>query len=219
MKLRRMIIGRVPLLAVALFTGFSAIAEDGFTPLFNGTDLTGWSGAPGRWSAENGEIVGTTMGVKIEHNTFLSTEKSYSDFVLKLKVKLTNGNSGIQFRSEQKEDYVVQGYQADVAEKTYSGMLYEEGKRGIMPYWKALSADERAAIFASAKPLGEWNEYEITCKGDHVKMVLNGYVTLDFKDPEGAKTGVIALQLHTGPEMLVNYKDISIKELNKKKQR
>ncbi len=215
----RTILLQCSLVAVVLVMGMSAMAEDGFTPLFNGKDLTGWTGAPGRWTVENGELVGSTKGVKLEHNTFLSTKKSYSDFVLRVKAKLINHNSGIQFRSEQLEDFAVGGYQADLAEKTYSGMLYEEQKRGILPYWKAYTEDERAAVFAAAKPLGEWNDYEITCKGDRVKIVLNGYTTLDFVDPEGAKAGIIALQLHAGPEMEARFKDISIKELGKKKLR
>lgn len=203
-------------LAAALCPAAAHAAEDGFTPLFNGTDLTGWSGAPGLWRVENGEIVGSTKGVKLEHNTFLSTEKSYGDFVLKVKVKLTNHNSGIQFRSEQMDDHVVAGYQADMAEQTYTGMLYEEKKRGILPYWNELSEDARAAIFSAAAPLGEWNQYEITCTGHHIKLVLNGYTTLDFDDPDGAKAGIIALQLHAGPEMEARFKDIEIKELGEK---
>lgn len=185
---------------------------DGFTPLFNGEDLTGWQGDMKLWKVENGEIVGSTEGADLKHNTFLSTTESYGDFILRIKVKLRNHNSGIQFRSEQKPDHVVIGYQADVAEKTYCGMLYEEGKRGIMPYWKALPAEERAAIHGAAKQ-GEWNTYEITCQGDHVQMSLNGYVALDLVDPEGAKDGIIALQLHRGPTMEVRFKDISIKKL------
>jgi len=202
-------------LTLALAPLLSYAAEDGFTPLFNGTDLTGWTGAPGLWRVENGEIIGSTKGVKLEHNSFLSTEKSYSDFVLRVKVKLINHNSGIQFRSEQLEDHAVAGYQADVAEQTYFGMLYEEKKRGILPYWNEYTDDERAAVFAAAK-LDDWNQYEITCKGDQVKMVLNGYTTLDFNDPEGAKAGIIALQLHSGPEMEVHFKDLEIKELGEK---
>jgi len=215
--IRRMT-GRLAAAAAAAVTGMAIVstgvlaAEDGFKPLFNGEDLTGWTGAPGLWRVENGEIVGSTKGVKLEKNTFLSTEKSYSDFVLRVKVKLINHNSGIQFRSEQLENYGVAGYQADVADQTYFGMLYEEQGRGILPYWKEYSDDERAAVFAAAK-LDDWNEYEITCEGDRVKMVLNGYTTLDFVDPEGAKSGIIALQLHTGPEMEARFKDIEIKVL------
>ena len=205
--------------AVALCAGIAGIgahaADDGFTPLFNGTDLSGWTGDAKLWRVENGEIVGSTKGVKLEKNTFLSTEKTYSDFVLKARVKLTNHNSGIQFRSEQLPDHAVKGYQADVAEKTYFGMLYEEQGRGILPYWNEYTDDQRAAVFGAAK-LDDWNEYEITCQGDHVKIVLNGYTTLDFIDPDGAKAGIIALQLHTGPDMKVFFKDIEIKELGEK---
>ncbi len=187
-------------------------SDKGFVPLFNGKDLTGWNGDSRLWKIENGVIVGSTEGYTLEQNSFLSTEKSYGDFRLRVKVKLRNHNSGIQFRSEQMANHVVAGYQADVAEKKYFGMLYEEKKRGIMDYWKALPAEEQKAIHAASKQ-GNWNEYEITCKGDRVKMELNGYVTCNIIDPEGAKEGVIALQLHRGDPMEVRFKDIYIKQL------
>ena len=191
--------------------------KDGFTPLFNGKDLTGWNGNSDLWSVKDGVIVGSTHGrEKLKKNRFLSTSDAYSDFTLRLKVKIENGNSGVQFRSEQHIDQVVIGYQADVAMETYFGMLYEEGKRGIMPYWNdELSDEEKKAIFNAAK-LDGWNQYVITCKGDHIKMVLNGYTTLDFNDPEGAKKGIIALQMHVWDEpMRVFFKDIEIKEFEK----
>ena len=185
---------------------------DGFTALFNGKDLSGWEGDNRLWSVKDGEIVGSTEGVKLEQNSFLFATKQYTDFTLLAKVKLRNHNSGIQFRSERRDGFVAAGYQADVAEKTYFGMLYEERKRGILPYWNALSDAERAAIFAAAK-LNDWNQYEITCQGHHVKIVLNGVTTLDFDDPDGASAGFFALQLHAGPGMQVNFKDIYVKEL------
>lgn len=192
----------------------AAEAPEGFVPLFNGKDLTGWSGDPTLWRVEGGVIVGSTDNTRIEHNTFLSTEKEYSDFILRAKVKLRNHNSGIQFRSEQMDDYVVAGYQADIAEKTYFGMLYEERKRGFMPYWETLSQEEKDAIQAVVKH-GDWNEFEILAEGDHIKLTLNGKVSCDIQDPDGAKRGVIALQLHAGDPMEVRFKDIYIKELNK----
>lgn len=198
--------------------GAVAAAEDRFVPLFNGKDLSGWSGDPRLWKVVDGTIVGSTDGVKIEKNTFLSYEKEFGDFVLRAKVKLRNGNSGIQFRSEQLPDYVVAGYQADIAEATYFGMLYEEKKRGIMEYWKNMTPEQQAETQKWVRK-GDWNEYEITCEGDHVKLVLNGHVTCDIQDPEGARSGIIALQLHVGPDMLVSFKDISIKELTKKTSR
>lgn len=208
---------RVALLMAASIMSFGcqlATAGDDFTSLFNGKDLQGWTGNTELWSVKDGVIIGNTVGKKVMRNTFLSTEKAYTDFTLRVKVKLLNGNSGVQFRSEMHPDHVVKGYQADVAESVYSGMLYEEGKRGIMPYWNALSKEQQAEIFAAAKPLGEWNEYEITCKGDHVTMILNGKTVLDMDDPDGADQGIIALQLHvTKDGMEVQFKDIAIKEL------
>ncbi|MBI2423219.1 MAG: DUF1080 domain-containing protein [Candidatus Hydrogenedentes bacterium] len=189
----------------------SFAAEEGFTPLFNGENLSGWSGNPKLWRVEDGLIVGSTKDVEIKSNTFLFADKTYSDFILKVSVKLENGNSGIQFRSEKLPDYAAAGYQADVAEKTYFGMLYEEKKRGILPYWNALTEEQRAEIFATAKQ-GDWNEYVITAQGDHLTMLLNGKTVLDLVDPEGAKDGYIALQLHVGPGMNVFFKDILIKE-------
>lgn len=205
----------VALLLGAVVTGVRA-EENGFRPLFNGKDLSGWEGDEALWRVEDGEIVGTTHPKKIEKNTFLAFTEEFDDFVLRVKVKLINGNSGIQFRSERMPEHVMGGYQADVAEQTYFGMLYEEKKRGILPYWNELSEEERAAINGAAK-LDDWNEYEITCEGDHVKMVLNGKTTLDFEDPEGAKSGFIGLQLHVGPAMEVRFKDIELKPLDKKK--
>lgn len=202
------------LVAAIMAPRINAEAPEGFTALFNGADLSGWDGDPDLWRVENGEIIGSTDDKKIEHNTFLSTNKEYADFILKAKVKLRNHNSGIQFRSEQMPDYVVAGYQADIAEKTYFGMLYEEKKRGFMPYWEPMPQAEKDAIQAVVKQ-GDWNEYEILAEGDHIKMTLNGKVTCDIQDPDGAKKGIIALQLHAGNPMEVRFKDIYIKELKK----
>lgn len=208
---RAFIAGLAVLVATAV-PGWSD-APEGYTALFNGRDLSGWSGDEALWSVDNGEIVGSTHGTKLKHNTFLSTKESFGDFRLLAKVKLINHNSGIQFRSEQYPDHVVKGYQADVAEKTYFGMLYEEGGRGIMPYWNEKSDAERERIQTEVAKQGEWNEYEIVCEGDHVQMILNGTTTCDIIDPEGAKRGIIALQLHSGPEMEVRFKDLFIQQL------
>ena len=209
-----MVLCLTSVLAVSCATpGGRTKCPEGFVPLFNGEDLTGWSGDSKLWSVRDGVIVGSTEGVPpIEANTFLSTEKAYGDFILLIKVKLRNHNSGIQFRSTQKPDHVVTGYQADVAEQKYFGMLYREKAGGFMPYWKALPQEERTAIHAAAKQ-GDWNAFEITCQGDRIKMVLNGKTTCDITHPEGEKEGVIGLQLHRGDPMEVYFKDIVIKEL------
>lgn len=200
-------------LGVSACLGGAAAAEENWTPLFNGKDLTGWQGEPGRWKVEDGEIVGTTHGEELKQNTFLFYEKEYSDFALKVSFKLINGNSGIQFRSERRPDFVAAGYQADLAEKTYTGMLYEERKRGILPYWEAIPEEKRKHFDEELFKRGEWNDFVVYANGDHIKLTLNGEVTCDLKDPEGAKKGAIALQLHVGPPMEVRFKDIAIREL------
>lgn len=212
-KLSRVVAVFCGLLIVGFACATDAIAKDDFKPLFNGKNLKGWDGDSALWSVEDGEIVGRTSKPPIRQNSFLSTKKSYGDFVLRVKVKLINHNSGIQFRSEQRDNYVVAGYQADIADNEYYGMLYEERKRGILPYWNEMPADEKAKIAAAVKK-DDWNQYEITCKGDQIKMVLNGVTTLDLNDPDGAKEGVVALQLHSGPPMEIRFKDIEIKKLD-----
>ncbi len=191
---------------------FGQNVEEGFVPLFNGKDLTGWHGDPKLWKVENGEIVGSTEGVTFTANSFLMTDNEYSDFVLRIKVKLRNNNSGIQIRSEEQPGFAMKGYQADLAEKTYFGMLYEEKGRGFMEYWKKLSPEEQAKIHGTGKQ-GDWNEFEVRCEGDRIVITLNGVKTCDIQDPDGAKRGRIGLQLHVGPPMEVRFKDISIMEL------
>lgn len=215
----RRIVGMAAIVAVMFgASATSSMAEHKFEPLFNGENLDGWKGETDLWSVEDGVIHGSTKDRKVPHNTFLYTEEEFTDFVLKIKVKLGNHNSGIQYRSHVFGDHQLKGYQADVAEKTYYGMIYEEGQRGIMQYWKDLSKEEQEAINAAADTF-EWNEYVITCKGDHVTMKLNGIKVADIEDPDGNDKGVIGLQLHAGPGMDVWFKDIEIKRLGKKKKK
>ena len=118
---------RPPVLPKSLLSA-NARAQDsaGFHPLFNGKDLAGWVTPADKslFVVEDGEIVGRTKE-RIKKNEFLATEKKYGDFILKAKVKIRNGNSGIQFRSKRNDDGVVSGPQADVADDQW-GLLYEE---------------------------------------------------------------------------------------------
>ena len=193
------------LLLLATFAA-AAFAADGFKPLFNGKNLDGWDGDPRLWSVKNGVIVGSTEGVSLEHNEFLITKQTYSNFILRADIKLRNHNSGIQFRSKASPEWVVSGYQADAAENNYWGCLYEEkGKRGILVNgWK----DKGEKVVK----LKDWNTYEILCDGDHIQIKLNGVVTADIHD-SASLSGVIALQLHKGPPMQAEFRNIQIKVL------
>lgn len=198
-----------PLVLLVLLTA-SAFAADGFKPLFNGKNLNGWDGDPRLWSVRDKMIVGSTEGVSLDANTFLISKKEFGDFVLRAEVKLRNHNSGIQFRSEALPNWVVRGYQADMAENNYWGCIYDErGKRGILVNgWK--DKGEKAV------KLKDWNQYEIECQGDRITVRLNGLVTAELQDKERLR-GVIAFQLHRGPAMEAYFRNVQIKELKPKK--
>jgi hypothetical protein len=180
--------------------------KEGFRALFNGKNLDGWDGDPRLWRVENGEIVGSTEGVTLEANSFLITKQSFKDFVLRAQMKLRNHNSGIQFRSEALPNWVVRGYQADAAENNWWGSIYDErGKRGVLVNgWKGKGEKLVRA--------GDWNDYEITCKGEQIQVRLNGEVTAELQDSARLE-GVIALQLHRGPAMEARFRNIRIKPL------
>jgi hypothetical protein len=174
--------------------------------LFSGKDLSGWVTPDDKsiFTVENGEIVGRTQG-DLKKNEFLVTEKPYRNFILKAKVKLKNGNSGIQFRSKRAADGAVSGPQADVADG-YWGWLYEERRRGILERYPPDKANKLV------KP-NDWNEFVIHANGKHVTIDLNGTRIIDRTDDKFDDEGIIALQVHVGPPMEVRYKDIEIAEL------
>jgi hypothetical protein len=204
--------------------------------LFNGKDLTGWEGNPKLWSVEDGAITGQTTADgegKITHNTFLVwKDGTVGDFELTFKYRIEKGgNSGVQYRSKALEPGahgpIISGYQADFeAGKTYSGILYEEKGRGILakrgeqtvigkngkPTVTGKVGDS-AAIQATIKD-EQWNDYKIVAKGNHVRHFINGMQTVDVtdNDPKNApKEGLLALQIHQGAPMVVQFKDLVLK--------
>ena len=186
--------------------------RQGYTLLFNGETLDGWNGDRRLWRVEDGAIVGSSDSYSIQQNTFLIHERPFSNFILQLDLKLRNGNTGIQFRSKQLPNWVVKGYQADASdadERSAWGNLYEEKGRGrgvmktpVEGWLKGRKVVRR----------GAWNEYEIYASDDHIRLTLNGLVTIDTRDHESAD-GVIAIQLHSGKPMEVRLRNIRIKEL------
>lgn len=231
------------LLCVAMVVGNSSAAaadvEPGFKSLFNGQDLTGWMGNPDLWSVRDGAITGVTKAdPKLTHNTFLVyTNSNVADFELRLTYRMVNGNSGIQYRSkvaqQGKFGPVVHGYQADFeAGTTYSGILYEEGGRGILAQrgQKVVIHDDNGKtkievvgsvgksedIQAKIKK-EDWNDYVVIAKGNHLQHFINGMPTVDVVDEQAsraAKSGVLALQIHVGPPMTVQFKNVRIKTLD-----
>ncbi len=204
--------------AVGVLTALSpAFAEeDGFVPLFNGEDMAGWTN-PYEWGEINvvdGEILLT--GTK---KFFVITDKEYSDFVFEGDVFLPEGkaNSGFIFRG-MVEPNKVWGYQAEVdgdPERKWSGGLYDEGRRKW--FISPIKADpESVKAFrdraGDAFKRNDWNTYRITCKGDHLKIEVNGVTTTDVHDDADA-TGVIAIQHHGEDGQTYKFRNLRIKEL------
>lgn len=187
----------------------TALSAAGAEPelLFNGKDLDGWDGDPRLWRVDNGVIVGSTEGVELEANSFLISRRKFKNFHLELEVKLRNHNSGIQFRSEALEGWVVRGLQADMAEDNWWGSLYDErGTRGVIVNgWKGKAE--------TVVRRGDWNRYEVLAQDDLIQLRVNGLLTAELKG-EPPREGVIALQLHRGPPMEVRFRNIRIRVLD-----
>jgi hypothetical protein len=214
----------------------TASAEDGWESLFDGKTLKNWDGNPAFWSVRDGAITGqTTKENPTKGNTFVIYRGGeVSDFELKLQYKIVGGNSGIQYRSFEVKDnkWVVGGYQGDFeAGKTYSGILYGERFRGILA-----NRGQKTVIGENGKPTvvgsvgdskeiqskikhEDWNDYHIVAKGNHFKHFINGVATIECTDEDDAarKTGILALQLHAGPPMIVQFRKIMIKNTGGKK--
>ena len=212
----------------------------GFKPIFNGNDLSGWSGNPQLWSVKDGAIVGqTTEANAIKQNTFLIwTNGEVKDFELHLSYKIVPnndkgfGNSGIQYRSKvlDTNNWVVGGYQADFeAADKYSGILYEEKMtRGIMAargekvtWTKDCKKEVTGSVgnpdeIQAAIKKEDWNDYVVIAKGNHLQHFINGKPTVDVTDECDSKrhdSGVLALQVHQGPPMTVMFKNVRLKTL------
>jgi hypothetical protein len=195
---------------------FTSCNDDGWEYLFNGKNLDGWKQLNGKAKYEvvNGEIVGTT--VANTPNSFLVTEKVYSDFIIEVELLLTEDmNSGIQFRSESNPEYNngrVYGYQCEVdpSERRWSAGIYDEARRGWL-YPVELNPSAKKAF-----KMGEWNKYRIECFGNSLRTWLNGIPVAHVID-DMTSEGFIALQIHgigSNKEKLghqIKWKNIRIK--------
>lgn len=208
----------------------SAEVEDGFISLFNGRDLSGWKGNPGLWKVTDGAITGqTTPENRISENNFLLwTGGDVEDFELRLKFRLEGGNSGIYFHSNERTDMrqeVLVGPQADFsADGRWTGVLMEYTLREILAERgqkvvidakgnrKVTGKTGDASELLKAVNLMEWNDYTVISRGGHTVLMINGIVMCEVQDndPKRPTKGKLALQIHRGPEMLAQFKDIRL---------
>jgi hypothetical protein len=210
---------------------------DGFVTLFNGHDLTGWTGLAGYWSVKDGAISGHQSKEMSKQTFLIHSALTVTDFELHFRYRFTTpqGNSGIQFRSTVLDAgaYRVGGYQADFdAERQFDGTIYDEagvaGNRGTMSnrgektIWDsknrrhAESLGQDSASLLAFIAVGDWNEAILVAKGNHITYSINGHLMTDLVDasPAALQTGRLALQLHQGFTMDVRFKDLRIKLLN-----
>ncbi|MFN8007481.1 MAG: DUF1080 domain-containing protein [Terriglobia bacterium] len=206
-------------------------SEPGFRNIFNGKDLTGWDGNFKFWSVKDGILTGqTTAENPTTGNTFLIWRQgTVEDFELHFTYRLVGGNSGVQYRSKDLGNWVVGGYQADFeAGKVFSGILYDEKGRGILAKRGEKTTVDPTGKVQVTGSVGDseqlqsiiknedWNDYVVIALGNHLIHKINGHVTVDVTDDQvekRASSGILALQIHAGPPMLVQFKNIQLRRL------
>lgn len=226
--------------ALIIHAGALAAAETapdpGFEPLFNGKDFSGWESPEMRyWSIEDGAITATiTEEQPCTVNQYLVYEEELGDFELKLSFRM-NGtatkdlpyvNGGFQFRSKVIEGHDVAGYQVDNDLWTdWLVRLYDEHGRHTLA-WRGqrVTFNDKGEVTHEAIPeaqgpadfkLEEWHEYHLICVGPKLTLMVNGKLVAEVIDNDPAQQdlkGVLALQLHSGPPMKVQFRDVRVKK-------
>jgi len=190
----------------------NSAGQDKWISLFDGETLEGWTVHSGHapFRVEDGTIVG--QAINNSPNTFLCTDREFSDFILEFEVLLEDDelNSGVQFRSQIAPKELVfwfrndqgkyqpttipadrvYGYQVEISSGAGSGGVYDEARRAMMPWWPEEGSKESKAFRNK-----EWNSYRIECKGDAIKTLVNGVIVTDFRDALSDR-GIIGLQVH-----------------------
>lgn len=212
---------RLPLLLASLVLSvLPASADDkdaeGFTALFDGKTLAGWTNP---YTTGKAEVVDGEIHLTNDRKFILVTEKTYRDFVFEGEIHLPEGpaNSGFMFRGQVAPNKVF-GYQAEVdssPERAWSGGLYDEARRG---WFISPNKQDPESIKAFRARAGDcfkrhdWNRYRITCKGKQIKIEVNGVLTSEFEDGMDA-SGVIGIQHHGEKGQTYRFRNLRIKEL------
>ena len=216
--------------------GIEALAADdhtGFESIFDGKTLKGWDGDPTFWRAENDEIIGeTTPEKQLKINTFLIWRAGQpKDFEMKVEYRINATNSGVQYRSVELPEvgkWVLKGYQADIDfQNQYTGQLYEERGRGFLALRGQVTSlqPEKKKVIANLQNGDElkglikatdWNQLHIIARGNSLTHILNGRlmaVAIDDDPKNRAMGGLLGFQLHMGPPMKVEFRNVWLKNL------
>lgn len=212
--------------AATSLNGLANVSEG--RKIFDGSSMAGWEGNPELWRVEEGSLTGETHADKpIQNNTFLVWKEGVvGDFELHLEYRIQGGNSGIQYRSKllDAEKWIVGGYQADIdANQRYTGINYEERGRGILAdrgqIMRLMAEGDKRLVgtcgdsqaLADLVKQGEWNRYRIVAKGNLLQHYINDILmseVLDEQTNQSTQEGILAFQLHQGPAMKVQFKNI-----------
>jgi hypothetical protein len=198
-----------PIVLIALLASPALAQDKPWRPLFDGKTLTGWHHfGEGQWVVEDGAIVGRTQNAAKLYSLLIS-DAVYHDFTVRLKFKSIKGNSGFYIRTVFKDPDEAHGLQIEVDPRNNSGGIYES-------YRRAWVSRPEAEVYKKAFKPDDWNELEIDARGPNVTVKLNGVVTAKTENDPSRPAGQLAMQMHSGNDMLVYFKDIEIQGEPKK---
>lgn len=224
-----------PLILLVLFICILALPSDaeeaGFESMFDGTSLDGWEGKGGEWRIEDGAITAeSTPDHPCPEAHYLYWKGGEpQDFILRFSYKIQGegGNSGVHFRSESRPNWDIWGYQADIEKgKEWTGCLFQHDRGGVVMrgFKSYIDEDGRKTETVLGDPAklleavhqADWNTYEITARGASITLSINGQIMCSVEDHDrkfSRLKGHIALQMHPGPPMKIQFKDLRIKIL------
>lgn len=188
---------------VVAFAAATAVADDGWKPLFDGKTLSGWHPVgDGTWTVEDGVIIGRADKAKLYG--LLVSDKTFKDFTVRFKFMCLSGDSGFYIRTEIQPPEKAHGLQVQVglAGSGVGGIYESYGRR-----WVAKPNVEDEKVYVKE---GQWNDMTIDAHGGNVTVTVNGVKTAELKNDPSRPEGVFALQMHSGCVMDTRFKDIEI---------
>ena len=218
------------LLAVCVVAAAADNADDASRiTLFDGKTLQDWDGDPLYWRVEDGAITGeNTLTNPLKRSTYLLWRgPTFDDFKMTFEFRIVGGNSGVHFRSRETAKWQAGGYQADISNwEDYTGVFYSSHRAQLAYRGESVEIDKlgkrTVTRFGDHDQLGRfvkktgWNQYTVIAKGAHIMLCVNGILMsqgFDYETEKAARGGIVAIQLHDGPAMKIQIKNISMTKL------